>query len=239
MDDGSLAPPSRSQSIPRLDGFESESSLGVPSLMDSSESQTTVSTSDSLGSFGRMRNVPLATKVRNSTIEGSPHGHHAISVIVESPTEERERDGLLSASPVDAEDLAEKAALKHSEEPQRRRATEPAPQAADRRKSLNIFKRGKGEGRLSTMVSIRRSMGIGRAKSVAGAPAGFDPALLPPSPTLPVGFATQQQRGRPAGAGHRHRTSVSPTMHNDGSILLEMSRIEDEESRRMTEVAFM
>jgi hypothetical protein len=33
--------------------------------------------------------------------------------------------------------------------------------------------------------------------------------------------------------------ALSPTMHSQGSILAEMSKIEDEESRRMTEVAFM
>ncbi|KAJ7094284.1 hypothetical protein C8R44DRAFT_814172 [Mycena epipterygia] len=96
------------------------------------------------------------------------------------------------------------------------------------------------------MMSIRRSMGLGRAKSSVGAPAGFDPSHLPPSPTLPTEFGELQQqqpmaRGRTVavGAGHAHRLSVSPTMHNRGSILMEMNKIEDEESRRMTEVAFM
>lgn len=35
------------------------------------------------------------------------------------------------------------------------------------------------------------------------------------------------------------RQPLSPTIHNDASILLHMSHIEDEETRRMTEVAFM
>ncbi|KAJ7145128.1 hypothetical protein C8R43DRAFT_1012913 [Mycena crocata] len=245
MDESSLSPP-RSSSIPRLEGSESESSLNVPSLLLDSESQTTVSTSDSFGSFGRMRNVPLASKVRNSTIE--PQAHHAISVIVESPSEER--DGpILTSSPVDDKPLAKTLPVV-VDEPPRRRGTEPPPPAAaakaDRRKSLNVFKRNKGEG-LSTMTSIRRSMGMGRAKSTAGPPTGFDPSHLPPSPTLSAGFARQQQQQQPvargrlaaAGAGHAHRLSVSPTMHSRGSILHEASKIEDEESRRMTELAFM
>ncbi|KAJ6507817.1 hypothetical protein C8R47DRAFT_1208844 [Mycena vitilis] len=234
-DPSALSPPPpsppRSKSIPRLAGFESASSLGVPSLVESN-SQTTVSTSESIATFGRMRNVPLASTVRNSLIEPHEMAHHAIPVIVETPREER--DAFISASPVDAD--AEEPlphlpkALQAAEEPPQRRTTEPAPR--ERRKSLI--------GGLSTMMSIRR---FGRAKSSAGRPLGFDPAHLPPSPTRPVGFASQQQqqlRGRPAAAaGHQHRLSVSPTMHTDGSILAQASLIENEESRRMTEVAFM
>ncbi|KAJ7471476.1 hypothetical protein B0H11DRAFT_1369967 [Mycena galericulata] len=241
-DESCLAVPPRSQSIPRSES--GESSLNVPSLMLDSESQTTVSTSDSIGSFGRMRNAQLATKVRNSTIE--PQAHHAISVIVESPVEERV-EGILTASPVDDDEPKHfpPKALKLSEEAPARRETEPAPAAqaankADRRKSLSVFKRGKGEG-LSTMMSIRRSIGFGRAKSTGGPPAGFDPSHLPPSPTLPSEFGVQQQQARATLTVTRdaRRLSVSPTMHNRGSILHETSMIEDEESRRMTEVAFM
>ncbi|KAJ7024757.1 hypothetical protein C8F04DRAFT_1130483 [Mycena alexandri] len=247
MTDGSHAQPSRSPSIPRLDPSESESSLGVPSLMQDSES---VTTSESFASFGRMRNVPLATKVRNSTIE--PQGHHAISVIVESPGEERD---AFIAGPVGEDDdnltqvagktpqVSEDILLAQAPP---RRATEPATEAladADRRKSINVFKRGKGEG-LSTMMSIRRTMGLGRAKSSAGHSTKVNVAKLPPSPTLSGSFASQQQnaqaRGRPSpSTSTQRRLSVSPTMHNQGSILHEMSKIENEESRRMTEVAFM
>ncbi|KAJ7238571.1 hypothetical protein B0H12DRAFT_1137238 [Mycena haematopus] len=228
LDGSSLTPPSRSQSIPRMDASESESTLGVPSLIDS-ESQTSMSTSDSLGDFGRMRNVPLATKVRNSTFEPQGSPHHAISVIVESPTEDRD-ETVLSASPVDKGDSQPKALPMPSKEPMtpQRRTTDPMPPTAqvaaqvDRRKTLNVFKK----------MSIRRPMGLGRAKSSA----------KPPTPTLPASFAGQQQHrmgGRPVGAAQQHRTTVSPTMHNAGSILLEMNKIENDESRRMTEVAFM
>ncbi|KAJ6561964.1 hypothetical protein B0H19DRAFT_90619 [Mycena capillaripes] len=254
----SLAPP-RSLSFPLLDDSECESSLGVPSLVDS-QSHTTVSTAESLASFAHMRDMPLATTVRNSTMEPLK-AHQAISVIVETPTEER--DAFLSASPVDVveEPRGPKIAVPmSSEEAPRRRTTveEPAPQPQpqtppprQRRKSLSLFRRGKGEGGkgesgkgesgMSTITSIRTSLGIGRTKSTLSPRAGFDPSHLPPSPTLPVGLATPQrkQTGRPMAAGHKHRLSVSPTMHNDGSILREMNLIENEESRRMTEVAFM
>ncbi|KAF7336907.1 hypothetical protein MVEN_02127000 [Mycena venus] len=181
MEESLLSPPSRSQSIPRMDGSESESSLGcVPSLVDSESQTSSMSTpTDSLPSastgFGRMRNVPLATKVRNSTIESDGLGHHAISVIVESPSEERD-GAVLSESPIEEDDAAaqQKAALmKPNDEAQvsaptsvpQRRTTDPVPQAAaanvNRSKSLNIFKK----------MSVRR---FGRAKSTVGPPAGFD-----------------------------------------------------------------
>ncbi|KAJ7649927.1 hypothetical protein FB45DRAFT_1017352 [Roridomyces roridus] len=246
------SPTQESTRVPPLGPSESESSLGVPSLMQDTESQTTVSTADSFGSFGRMRNAQLATRVRNSIIDPVGAGHHAISVIVESPGEER--DVVLTSSPVEetADAASDKTPVPRM--PQRRETepttlSTPAPgQGVDRRKSsAGVFKRGKGEGGLSTMASIRRSMGFGRAKSAAGPPAGFDASRLPPSPTLTADFASQQKapgvgpRGRAVavGAGHAHRLSVSPTMHSRGTILVETLKIEDPESRRMTEVAFM
>ncbi|KAJ7805938.1 hypothetical protein B0H14DRAFT_2877904 [Mycena olivaceomarginata] len=233
-----LAPPARSQSIPRLDGSESESSLGVPSLVDSG-SQSSASTSESPGSgFGRMRNVPLATKVRHSTIEPQGPAHYAISVIVESPGEGRGdvlgAGDVVSASPVEEEGLelqqqkaipavtpSEAAQAQPQPQTPRRRTTDPAPAAkVDRRPSLNVFKK----------MSIRR-MGLSRAKSSAS-PRAAAVSALPSSPTLPANFAAQQRRGRPA-------ASVSPTMHNAETILFEMNKIENEEERRMAEVAFM
>jgi hypothetical protein len=192
-----------------------------------------------------MRNVPLATKVRHSTIEPQGPAHHAISVIVESPGEGRGdvlgAGDVVSASPVEEEGLesqqqkaipavtpSEAAQAQPQPQTPRRRTTDPAPAAkVDRRPSLNVFKK----------MSIRR-MGLSRAKSSASPRAAAVPAL-PPSPTLPANFAAQQRRGRPAAAGHKHRTSVGPTMHNAETILFEMNKIENEEERRMAEVAFM
>lgn len=41
------------------------------------------------------------------------------------------------------------------------------------------------------------------------------------------------------GVGLRSRQAVSPTIHNRGSILLETRLIEDAESRRLSEMAFL
>ncbi|KAF8145433.1 hypothetical protein K438DRAFT_2028771 [Mycena galopus ATCC 62051] len=227
-----LPPPSRAQSTPRIDASESESTLGVPSLVNS-ESQTTMSTSDSLGSFGRMGSAPLAPKVRNNTFEPQDSANDAISVTVESPPQNRDRD-ILSESPVN-EDPQQTALAQPSEKPPAarvplRRTTDPLPPVAqlERRTTLSVLKK----------MSLRRPTGLGRSKTSAKAPA----SKMPPSPTLPGSFTGQQRtRVRPAGAGHQHRSSagVSPTMHNAGTILSEMNKIEDEESRRMTELAFM
>jgi hypothetical protein len=124
----------------------------------------------------------------------------------------------------------------------------------DRRKSLNPFKRGQTvasdavsstagaapQRRLSMAVSLsnmRRSvvgtLGGGSAKK-------FNATHLPPSPTLSGRFAGS--RASAAGSPPptpRTRQAVAPVMYNRGSILLETAGIEDEESRRMTELAFL
>ncbi|KAJ7081797.1 hypothetical protein B0H15DRAFT_952818 [Mycena belliarum] len=224
--------PTRSASLP-LDASETESNLEATSLLfDSADthSHSTIDTDDA-STGARMRGGGAGKAVRNSTFE--PTAHHAIPVIVESPAEEREI--VLSSTFDDDDDEPEaEAPLPSGKAPKRRATTDQVAPAAERRKSLG----------LSAMASIRRTMGFNR-KSTGGAPSGFDATKLPPSPTLNAGFAAQQgqgqvrARGRPPAAGHAQRLSVSPTMHDLGSILHEVGKIEDEESRRMTEVAFM
>jgi hypothetical protein len=74
----------------------------------------------------------------------------------------------------------------------------------------------------------------------------FDAAHLPPSPTLPSMF-TSESRGslspndavRRQGTGVGLRAPISPTIHNRASILMEATEIGDEESRRLSEMAFL
>ncbi|KAJ7196872.1 hypothetical protein GGX14DRAFT_403077 [Mycena pura] len=208
--------PLRDTSIPRLNSSASESgesSLGVPSLLpdSASESQTTLSTADSCGGsgsgggVGRMRNVK---GFRNSTVEVEPDMHRAFEVIVESPVEERTDPFWEPSAQPDA--------------------TAAVPDVSTPASPPNA---GKGERRKSLMLSLRRSFGA-RRKSTGGALAGFNPALLPPSPTLPAEFAAQQQQRAPPAC-------INPTMHSTGSIMAETSKIGDEETRRVTELAFM
>lgn len=105
-----------------------------------------------------------------------------------------------------------------------------------------------------SMSNIRRSV-VG---SLSGRPANigtqrraktFDASHLPPSPTSPVPRASTGTRASSSVGGRTMPvTPVSPTrarqpqqvvMYNRGSILLETAGIEDEETRRMTELAFL
>ncbi|KAF5372760.1 hypothetical protein D9615_010100 [Tricholomella constricta] len=91
----------------------------------------------------------------------------------------------------------------------------------------------------------------------------FDASHLPPSPTIPNSFANQDKVPRSPGPvlmsptspkwttrfaqGQAHpislelkaRQAVSPTLYSRGSILVQTNNIEDEETRRMTELAFL
>ncbi|KAF7288249.1 hypothetical protein HMN09_01415100 [Mycena chlorophos] len=204
-----------------FDGSASESgeSLAVPSLaLDSgSESATTLASTAESSNVGRMRSVKAK---RNSVLE--EREHHAIQVIVETPFER-------STSPetdVTAKQLSPAATPTTSLRAPQRRGT--APVAGGVRKSI--------------LGSIRRTVGLGRANSSAtkgrlgvAPPSALATSHASMSPTQPSALASQQQQQRK----HERRTSINPTMHNTGSIMSETNRIEDDETRRMTELAFM
>ena len=71
----------------------------------------------------------------------------------------------------------------------------------------------------------------------------FDAARppLPPSPAHAThpSVSSIPSSGRMTGVGLRPRAGVQPTMHSRGSILLGTNMIEDEESRRLSEMAFL
>ncbi|KAI0649417.1 hypothetical protein C8Q79DRAFT_512220 [Trametes meyenii] len=121
----------------------------------------------------------------------------------------------------------------------------------------------------SSMSNLRRAFSGGLAHKLqsrprssidtsASAPAvgrkrskPFDPSHLPASPTFPtstsvppsaylgVGAAAVPLQGRTTGVGLRPRQAVAPTMHSRGSILHQAFAIEDDESRRLSEMAFL
>ncbi|KAJ3852581.1 hypothetical protein EV368DRAFT_64814 [Lentinula lateritia] len=80
----------------------------------------------------------------------------------------------------------------------------------------------------------------------------FNGTNLPPSPTVPASLAGQSINSSMSTQSVKSKDSLphtmpvpvprqalSPKIHSRGSILLETSHIEDEETRRMTEMAFM
>lgn len=248
--DGSLeSNRNRSNSVPtQISIAESTSSIATPSLDGSSQTMTisTLSTSESLlsPSKGKFGGLTLKTY----------EGHH-ISMIAESPTE----DCQLSAEP--KEDtlgvIAEEETCISRPVRARRQTTDPSGlRKSEARKSFNPFKRGQTidnappdqpPRRLAMSASLsnmRRSVvsSLSRPKSTLEfsgqlSPKNFDASYLPPSPTL----SAQGEAGRPGamtGAVPRPRQAVDPVLHSRGSIMLQTNFIEDEESRRMTEMAF-
>ncbi|KAG6879614.1 hypothetical protein C0992_000642 [Termitomyces sp. T32_za158] len=108
--------------------------------------------------------------------------------------------------------------------------------------------------RLSIRASInnlRRSFvgTLSRAKSpgLSKADKGFGPSHLPPSPVASIDQTSVDQvedsklsqTQSPASPELNLRISVSPTFYSRGTIVAETNNIEDEESRRMTELAFL
>ncbi|KAF7289600.1 F-box domain-containing protein [Mycena chlorophos] len=237
---------------PTPSASESSHSLGVPSLVAHSIPSAASSSESPLPQpLPTMRSVNF-NPVRNSTIELKPHTvPDAIQVVIETPVEQRadpfETYGVemfRSTSPLQ-EELEFSVAFPSSESEgpavMLSPAPPPSPRAALRRRETAPEEStpAAGERRKSLLTSFRKSVvAFGRANTTAtkrkSAKAGvyeFDASMLPPSPTLPVEFANQQQQKR--------ASSLNPTMHSTGTIMHETSRIEDAETRRMTELAFM
>ena len=98
----------------------------------------------------------------------------------------------------------------------------------------------------TSFSSIRRSVaGTLSSKKGPVSPSGdgkrrrFDASHLPPSPTLPSSLRSASPGLRGAPPPVRTRTAVAPVLYSRGSILLETSNIEDEETRHRTEMAFL
>lgn len=88
--------------------------------------------------------------------------------------------------------------------------------------------------------------------SVEPSPLSPSSTSPPPMPAPPSSFPSalrrntsqdpsvnSSQRKSTVGVGLRPRQALSPTMHDRGSILVEAGRIQDEESRRLSEMAFL
>ncbi|KAG7451353.1 uncharacterized protein BT62DRAFT_927036 [Guyanagaster necrorhizus] len=239
-EEGSLAPPScrRSQTILSHESSD-ESSIATPSIDATSQVLTIVTTSSESHTSGRRS----AGKVWANDFPS-----HDIPVIVESPKEEAaspfSNDGKSSDSPVEPESSL-----------LRRGQTTPSPTESrikgQRRRSLNLFKKLDKASGSRSLTTVRRSL--------VGTLGRKEKSDLPVSPTIPLALPSPplaERRGlravRSLGFNRQlavvtgaeipspsPRQPLSPTIHNPGSILLGTCEIEDEESRRVTELAFL
>lgn len=132
-----------------------------------------------------------------------------------------------------------------------------------RKKSLNPFKRSRtpdpSDSQTKKVNMLRSVVGtLSRPKAKPKTPLNitapkrtFDASHLPASPVSPKSFGRQQTSptsptlrtsvfaARTSAEAPHTRLAVSPTLYSRGSILMETNGIEDEETRRMTELAFL
>ncbi|KAI0635640.1 hypothetical protein C8Q77DRAFT_1071637 [Trametes polyzona] len=153
--------------------------------------------------------------------------------------------------------------------PPRTQTAEQAAEAQANRKSFSLFGKKSLDSSIppsarssSSMSNLRRAFSSGLASKLQPRPRSsldpstslpaeigrkrsklFDASHLPASPTHPptsfLGNNASAAQGRAPGVGLRPRQAVAPTMHSRGSILHQAHFIEDEESRRLSEMAFL
>ncbi|KAI0768016.1 hypothetical protein BD413DRAFT_494030 [Trametes elegans] len=144
--------------------------------------------------------------------------------------------------------------------PPRLQSAEQAAQAQANRRSFSLFgkkssdsSQGSATARASSSMSnLRRAftggLGAKRPRSTVVPSASqpeaarkgvFDAARLPPSPSFPPTAYAVPAQGRRPGVAPRPRRAAAPTMHTAGTIQFQTHMIEDEESRRLSEMAFM
>jgi len=239
---------------------ESESSDTAPSLDNSSQTMT-------VSSLGTSESLPSTGKAKMNTLKVKVLGHN-IPMIAESPIEETSKDSLFSPNINHEPSSAEKRDEQPSASPEVRQGQTPtpSPSVVDNKQSTNPVKRGQSldpsssvvaKNRLSVLSSIRRSVvgSISRSKSafiIGENKKTFNASHLPPSPTLPASFAEQARKFSPtrslfpsprdSDAGSIQsvsRVAAAPMIYSRGGILNEVKNIKDEETRRVTELAFL
>jgi hypothetical protein len=239
---------------------ESAPSCQTPSLDSNSHTTTdsTLGTSESAAISGKGRLSGLKIK----THEG---GNDNIPVIVESPIEDSfleegyvptsSFDGKLALGPMTAPvNSSEPRFILNAPRMNKRGVTDPTNGNLNRKRSIisNPFKRGLSSGyedqltppsglqkRLTVKTSLsnmgrsvvgtlsRRTSPDRGGKIVDASHPSISPVNLD-SPTSPC-----------SGTEEEVRRAVSPIVYSRGHILMEASHIKDEESRRVTEMAFL
>ncbi|KAF8623724.1 hypothetical protein AX17_007420 [Amanita inopinata Kibby_2008] len=235
----------RSDSFPLpLSVSESLTSLAAPSL-DTSSHSTTLST---------MATSESSPRIKATTLTGARN----IPMIVESPIEEcpalMEEPIPISGVEGPIEELQENMYV-HQEK--LGSETEPIPPQPNsrRKKRPAIFRSGRATdstGQLTKRLTVsaslnnmRRSVAntLSRTKSTVniGGSKRFDPTQLPPSPTYPMMASNGRRTSESSAADTARppRQAVAPILYSQGTILQETNAIEDDELRRMAEVAFL
>jgi hypothetical protein len=239
---------------------ESGSLETTPSLDNSSQTMTvsSLSTSESVPNMGKAKTNMLKVKVHDRNIP----------MIIESPIEETSlsKDSVLGSDINHEPSSAEKYDGQQSASIQVDKGKLTAPLDVVHNNSKNSIKRGQtldpsttvaAKKRLSILSSLRRSVvgSFSRSKTMLSANGRnqktFDASHLPPSPTVPASLIEQRGNGLtdPLFPGPRNsdvgpiasvaRVAAAPIIYSRGTILNEVRNIKDEETRRVTELAFL
>lgn len=241
---------------------ESASSETTPSLDTSSQTMTVSSlcTSESLPTTGKAKTNMLRVKVHDhnipmiieSPVEETSCSKDSVlgSDISHDPSVERDHEHQ-SASPQMRQGQTAKSSF-----PTTARADKSSKDPVKRGQTLDPSTTVAAKKRLSVLSSVRRSVigSLSRTKTSfnSGSQKTSNVSHLPPSPSVPLSFAEQARKYSPTVLlfpGPRHsefgsvppisRVAAAPTIHSQGSILHQMKNIKDEETRRVTELAFL
>ena len=242
------------------------SSIQTPSLDSNSHTTTssTLGTSESVAICGKGRLSGLRIK----TQEGCDYNIPVIveSPIEDSFLEEQyqptstfdDDEPVPMTAPIGTSELGFLLSVPRMK---KRGLTDPTNGSLDRKKStiMNPFKRGLSSGygdvsltplveptrrpSVKTSLSNMRRTVIGTLSRKSTSPGRkvLDASHLPPSPIFPLPFSKLHSPTSPTYRTEEGeiRRAVSPTVYSRGHILMEASHIKDEESRRMTEMAFL
>ncbi|KAJ3720817.1 hypothetical protein DFJ43DRAFT_1095136 [Lentinula guzmanii] len=239
--DGALAPPElQNRSRPSViinncsDSDES-GSIAAPSLATSSQL-----TSESPCSYTthKFRPDPLAKTWTNEP---------SVPVIIESPVE---GNGLVipindDIPDQEADDMATSFPSRAKYATTNGKHKQPSFIPSTGAQKASSGKLGGKMSRSGSLANFRHSVvSTLTRKPTKSHSLNFDTSTLPPSPTVPASLGSHSSiSAQSANSKNSNvestRQALSPTIHSRGSILFETSHIEDEETRRMTEMAFM
>lgn len=248
-----------------LSPLDETSSTQTPSLDSNSHTTTdsTLGTSESIAASGKGKLGGLKIKIHGESnipviVESPIEDLEEQDVVAEVTIDCHQEATATSGNPTRSTSLS-------APHMKKRGMTDPTNNTLDRKISMivNSFKRGSsvtgdhsispppsGEQRgrrLSVKASIsnmRRSVvGTLSRKSISAENTRgrkmFDASHLPPSPVVPSAWRSPTSPGSNTEGGEAIRRAVSPILYSRGHILLETSNIEDEETRRVTEMAFL